>query len=88
MSSTTDQVLAERHPATWNLDVQSRTWYGVRLTRDVPGAQVSVGPFVVVYGPLFYRTSAVISTPQPPLMPFWSYDNGDVRIMVAAERPQ
>lgn len=74
-----DLVLAERHPETWNLDRPSRTWYRA-------SAHAATGPFVVVYGPLFATTSAVITQPAPPPpMPFWSYDNGDVRIMVAPE---
>ena len=74
-----DRVLADRHPETWNLDRRSRTWYRA-------SGQAVTGPFFVVYGPLFDQTSAFISKPEPPSMPFWSYDNGDVRIMVAAER--
>jgi hypothetical protein len=75
-----DQVLVERHPEAWSLDRASRTWYG-------PTLHDSTGPFVVVYGPLFDTTSVVITqTIAPPRMPFWSYDNGDVRIMVAAEQ--
>jgi hypothetical protein len=60
----------------------SRTWY-------LASGRASTGPFVTVYGPLFDVTSAYNNfskTPDPPSMPFWSYDNGDVRIMVAAER--
>jgi hypothetical protein len=74
-----DRVLADRHPETWNLVRPSRTWYRA-------GGQAATGPFVVVYGPLFDQTSALFSKPEPPSMPFWSYDNGDVRIMVATER--
>lgn len=76
-----DQVLADRHPETWNLRRPSRTWYGA-------GGQAPTGPFVVVYGPLLEQTYAFISKPVPPAMPFWSYDNGDVRIMVATELPK
>lgn len=73
-----DAALETRHPASWSLDRPSRTWY-----REI--AQPADGPHVTVYGPLYERTSAQIGTPDPPKMPFWSYDNGDVRIMVAAE---
>jgi hypothetical protein len=73
-----DLVLAQRHPQTWNLVRPSRTWYQTS-PKDV------TGPFVVVYGPLFDETSTFIGQPAPPAMPFWSYNNGDVRIMVAAE---
>jgi hypothetical protein len=74
-----DRVLAERHPETWNLVGRGRTWYAET-------GQAPTGPFVTIYGPLFDVTSAVFSKPEPPPMPFWSYDNGDVRIMVASER--
>jgi hypothetical protein len=76
-----DRVLAEYHTRTWTLDRRSRSWY-------LAAGQGANGPFYVVYGPLLDQTSAVISKPQPPLMPYWSYDNGDVRIMVVAERLQ
>ena len=72
-----DAVLQTRHPADWTLARQSRTWY-----RGV--AQSEGGPSVTVYGPLYDLTSAQIGTPEPPLMPFWSYENGDLRIMVTA----
>jgi hypothetical protein len=72
-----DAVLESRHPAAWTLARQSRTWYG-----EI--AQSAGGPSVTVYGPLYDVTSAHIGTPDRPPMPFWSYDNGDVRIMVAA----
>jgi hypothetical protein len=71
-----DSALDERHPALWSLERPSRTWY-----RDTP--HVAGAPSVTVYGPLFDLTSAHIGTPEPPSMPFWSYDNGEVRIMVA-----
>jgi hypothetical protein len=76
-----DRLLADRHPETWSLLRPSRTWY-------LAGGHATAGPFVVVYGPLFDRTSAFISTPDAPRMPFWSYDNGDVRIMVAKDIPR
>ncbi len=76
-----DQLLAYRHPETWNLVRPSRTWYRA-------SGQAATGPFVVVYGPLFDQITSVIRKPEPPSMPFWSYDNGEVRIMVAAEMPK
>jgi hypothetical protein len=74
-----DRVLAEYHAATWTLDRRSRTWYHA-------GELAATGPYYVVYGPLFDQISAVISKPEPPPMPYWSYDNGDVRIMATTER--
>jgi hypothetical protein len=74
-----DRVLMTRHPPVWNLAHPSRTWYG-----EVGSA--SSGPFVSVYGPVYDRASVQIGTLDAPPMPYWSYDNGDLRIMVSRER--
>jgi hypothetical protein len=70
-----DAFLEARHPPVWTLARPSRTWY-----REVE--QSAGAPSVIVYGPLYDLTSAHIGIPDPPIMAFWSYDNGDVRIMV------
>lgn len=76
-----DAVLKDRHPVDWTLLRASRTWYA-------GGGGGADGPYVTVYGPLYDRIWAFISRPQPPRMPYWSYDNGDMRIMVSRDRIQ
>jgi hypothetical protein len=75
----TDAVLMARHPKTWNLARSSRTWHA-------ESAAAPSGPFVSVYGPLYDQASLQVAFSGPPPMPYWSYDNGDLRILVSRDR--
>jgi hypothetical protein len=75
-----DDVLASHRPQPVELHRPSRTWY-------LPVPRSDSGPYVVVYGPLYDIAYGHIGVPNPPVMSYWSYDNGDIRIMVSREAP-